>query len=163
TQRRLRSDYLLVRLDGGGGWMPFRDVFEVDGVAVRDRQDRLSTLFLTPSSTSFEHASAVLRESTRYNLRHVEPTTHLPPLALLFLTDDVRGRFPFARESEETVAGKPAWVVSYKEHARPTLIRSGRERDLPLAGRLWIEPASGLVLKTELSASDVSIRSTITV
>src|SRR5262245_34863496 len=45
SHRELRSDVLLVQPRGGGAWVAFRDVFEVDGRAVRDRQDRLTALF----------------------------------------------------------------------------------------------------------------------
>ena len=46
THRELKSDLLLVRTGGGdagsaGSYVQFRDVFEVDGEAVRDRTDRL--------------------------------------------------------------------------------------------------------------------------
>ena len=49
--RRLRSDYRLVRSDEGG-WLPFRDVFEVDGRRLRDREDRMVRLLLHPSLSS---------------------------------------------------------------------------------------------------------------
>src|SRR6185436_8251109 len=37
ARRELKSDFLLVDVPGQG-WTPFRDVFEADGRAVRDRQ-----------------------------------------------------------------------------------------------------------------------------
>jgi hypothetical protein len=46
TRRVLRSDFLLVNVPGQG-WMPFRDVFEADGRRIRDREDRLTALFLS--------------------------------------------------------------------------------------------------------------------
>ena len=48
-RRVLRSDYLLVEPEGVDRYYGFRDVFEVDGRAVRDREDRLTRLFLDPS------------------------------------------------------------------------------------------------------------------
>ena len=51
SQRRdLKSDVLLVRAPAGDRWMQFRDVYEVDGRAVRDRPERLAKLFLQPSA-----------------------------------------------------------------------------------------------------------------
>ena len=47
SHRMLKSDLLLVRPQGSDAWMQFRDVFEVDGKAVRDRNDRLEKLFLS--------------------------------------------------------------------------------------------------------------------
>lgn len=44
VNRTLASDYLLVQLPDDRGWMPFRDVYAVDGGPVRDRSDRLVTL-----------------------------------------------------------------------------------------------------------------------
>jgi hypothetical protein len=41
SQVRLRSDLLLVKNPEDEGWVSFRDVFEVDGSRVRDREDRL--------------------------------------------------------------------------------------------------------------------------
>ncbi len=43
--RELKADFLLVKM-GPADWLPFRDVFEVDGAAVRDREQRLQKLFV---------------------------------------------------------------------------------------------------------------------
>jgi hypothetical protein len=37
VRREMRSDFLFVKVPGNDGWLPFRDVFEVDGRPVRDR------------------------------------------------------------------------------------------------------------------------------
>ena len=44
-RRELRSDFLLVRPEGADQLVEYRDVFEVDGRPVRDRQERLTSLF----------------------------------------------------------------------------------------------------------------------
>src|SRR5262249_2813200 len=43
--RRLRSDLLLLKPSPRREWMQYRDVFEVDDVPVRDRDERLARLF----------------------------------------------------------------------------------------------------------------------
>jgi hypothetical protein len=48
-RRELLSDFLLVTAPGSVGRYQFRDVLEVDGAAVRDRKNRLATLFLDES------------------------------------------------------------------------------------------------------------------
>jgi hypothetical protein len=157
----LRSDFLLVALEGG--WMPFRDVFEVNGRYVHESEDRLARLFTQPSSTSFAQAAEIMRESTKYNIGSVTRTINIPTLALLFLHPDIVKRFEFRREAEEAVADRRAWVVSYRETVRPSLIKTSRGRDLPLSGKLWIEPQTGTVLKTFLEAADPEVRAQVTV
>lgn len=157
----LRSDFLLVALKGG--WMPFRDVFEVNGRYVHESEDRLARLFTRPTATSFEQAAEIMRESTKYNIGSVTRTINIPTLAMLFLHPDIVKRFEFKREAEEQVLGRSAWVVGYRETGRPSLIKTSRGRDLPLAGRLWIEPATGIVLKTYLVAADPEVRAQVTV
>ncbi len=162
-QRRvLKSDYLLVRLDGGG-WMPFRDVFEIDGRKERNRQDRVLNLFLKPSATSLDQARRIMADSTRFNLGSVRRTINIPTLVVLFAQPDLASRFDYDREDEETVDGRPAWAFAYKDVARPSLIKTSKGEDLPLTGRLWIEPSTGVVLKTNLVAADADVRAIVTV
>ena len=61
--RALKSDFLLVRLQDSPDWVPFRDVFEVDGVAVRDREQRLEKLFLKSSAGAIEQAALGYRDT----------------------------------------------------------------------------------------------------
>ena len=47
-RRVLRSDILMVMFPGATEWLVFRDVAEVDGKPVRDREERLTKLFVDP-------------------------------------------------------------------------------------------------------------------
>ena len=84
TSRTLVSDFLLVKLSGQDVWLPFRDVFEVDGKPVRDRQDRLTKLFLQPAATALQQAEQIVAESARYNIG-VARNINIPVLALTVL------------------------------------------------------------------------------
>jgi hypothetical protein len=66
-RRRLRSDLLLVRPEGADTWTQFRDVFEVDGRPVRDRDERLAKLFLSPDASGAAQIQRIREESARYN------------------------------------------------------------------------------------------------
>src|ERR1700681_3819926 len=66
--RTLKADFLLVSVSSAQNWVPFRDVFEVDGEPVRDRDSRLARLFLKPSDSSLEQVLRIQDESARYNL-----------------------------------------------------------------------------------------------
>src|SRR5438128_947713 len=63
VHRELRSDFLFVKVPGDDSWIPFRDVFEVDGKPVRDRQERLTALFLQPAAVAIDQAKKVAEES----------------------------------------------------------------------------------------------------
>src|SRR6186713_1289628 len=65
--RKLRSD-LLVFNGGRFGWIVLRDVFEVDGRPVRDREERLSRLFGQGTPDSIQQARRLAAEGSRFNL-----------------------------------------------------------------------------------------------
>jgi hypothetical protein len=159
--RTLVSDFLLVRLPSQGIWLPFRDVFEVDGKPVRDRQDRLTKLFLQPAATAVQQAEQIVAESARYNIG-VARNINIPVLALTVLGAAYQPRFEFSHAKEDRKAGAGVWSVEYIERARPTLIRGAGGIDLITQGRLWIEAATGRVVKTELVNSERGMRATIT-
>ena len=148
SKRELRSDYLLVKAPDLAGWMPFRDVFEVDGDKVRERDQRLQKLFLEAPDSAWDRANEILNESARYNIGYTR-NTNLPTLALMFLHASNRQRFVFRKAGETTVEGIAAWQVDFREQGRPTLVRNDGA-DLPAEGSVWIDPAAGRVLKTLL-------------
>lgn len=184
TSRRLQSDLLLLRPIGGEDWMQFRDVFAVDGQPVRDRQERLTGIFLNPTETTLTQTATILAESARYNIGALERTVNVPLLTLRFLEAKNQPRFSFSRTRDTrpnamTVeAPAPAghfrvstalWVVEFKERQSPTLIRT-RDRvehrrlgDLPARGRFWIDPATGRVLMSEVVLDTRGARGIITV
>jgi len=105
SHRMLKSDLLLVRPQGSDAWMQFRDVFEVDGKALRDRNDRLEKLFLQPSKSTAAQAEKIVRESARYNIGDIERNINVPLLALQFLEPANQPRFRF-RRTAATGSGK---------------------------------------------------------
>jgi uncharacterized protein YciI len=178
TKRRLLSDLLLVKPIGASDWMTFRDVYEVDGTAVRDREARLAKLFLNPPSSVSRQVSAILDESARYNIGSVLRTINAPLLSLIFLEPRNQNRFKFKRTRDTTphamTTEAPAppghfrlatevWAIEYEERSPDTMIRTTNMRDLPARGRFWIEPESGRVLMTELVLESRAIRGTINV
>jgi hypothetical protein len=160
-RRRLLSDYLLVRVPGRRGWQPFRDVREVDGEPVGDRETRLVDLFAHPASQAFDQAARIARESARFNLGSVTRTINVPTLALVVLQE--RFRFAFRLAGARRIEGTRTVEVTFREVARPTIIRTSGDNDLPASGSLWIEPATGRIVQTELRTDQETLQSTITV
>ena len=176
--RELRSDFLLVWPAGADRYVEFRDVFEVDGKPVRDRQERLTALFLDGSASGARpRIQRIIDESARYNIGTIERNVNTPTLPLLFLEPDNQPRFRFKRVSAQAPAitrtpREPSanftivtevWVVEYEEVQHRTLIRTTEGRNIPARGRFWIEPATGRVLMSELTADSSAVRATIDV
>ena len=161
----LRSDYFLVRLEGSAQPFGFRDVFEADGVPVRDRDERLAALFRDPSATATEQIVGILRESARYNVGEIERNTNTPTLALVFLSSTDQPRMEFERVDNPApgFGGSNALVVRFREGGSGTLVQSLFGEALPATGHFWIEPATGRVLATELAFRDRSVHSVTSV
>jgi hypothetical protein len=179
--RKLKSDLLLVPVPGESRYVEFRDVFEVDGRAVRDREDRLTRLFLDPSESASAQLRAIAQESARYNIGTVQRTVNTPTLALVFLRAENQYAVTFAlttratpglqrldlatsaQEKDFGVLPAGTVVVTFKEAGRNTLIRGAKNRDVPASGRFWLDPATGGVVMSELIADDGAITGMIDV
>jgi hypothetical protein len=165
SRRRTRSDFLMVTAPGVPGWMPFRDVFEVDGKKLHDREDRLRKLFLESGSSpeAMRDARVISDESSRYNLGTVSRTTNVPTLALAFLTRERVGGLNLRRGPEETIEGVRAWRIDFEEWRSPTLIRTTTKEDLPSSGTFWIDALTGRVMRTLLRTASGALRTEATV
>jgi hypothetical protein len=148
SQRELRSDLLLVRVSGQDGWVPFRDVYEVDGRPVRDRSERLQKLFMEAPQSALTTAAQISNESSRYNIGSVVRSINVPTFGLILLRPSYLKRFDFRKRGEDRIAGVTAWRVEFVERTRPTVVRTLRGGDVMLEGSLWIDPLLGRVIKT---------------
>ena len=168
----LRSDFLLVRTSVSARHVEFRDVYEVNGRPTRDRDERLSRLFLEGSAAANTQIQRITNESARYNIGLIDRTLNTPTLALLFLDSAYQIRFAFERvddvtpllEFDESWPTSPdVWVVQYQEVTRQTLIRGKGNTDLIARGRFWVDPTGGQVLASELIAKDTEVEATVDV
>lgn len=162
-RRTVKSEFLLVQLGPGRGWLPFRDPIEVDAVEVRSQDDRLVRLFRGDSPDAFALASEIHQDSRRHDIGNVTRTINIPTLGMMLLHPDIRERFRFAHQGDESIGGREVERVSFIETVRPTLVKTTRGRDLALTGRLWIESSTGVVVKTETVAADPAVRAVVTV
>jgi hypothetical protein len=149
VHRELLSDVLMVQLPDQT-WVGFRDVAKVDGRPVRDRVERLQSLFLRSQAS----LRKVQEESARYNIGHIQTTMNLPTFALAYLHPSLRDRFAFERVADDSVDGKRVIVVSFTERQHPTVISNGRGKDIVSTGRFWIDPSAGTVVRSLLIAGD---------
>jgi len=161
--RELKADFLVVKTSDET-WTPFRDVFEVDHIPIRDRSERLAKLFLNtrPDASAEEQAKAIAEESGRYNLGAVERTINNPVFALLILQPDVRTRFKFTGGRPDRKRGENVRVVEYVEEGRPTVIAGRPGEDMPAFGRFWIEGSTGRILRAELRVEVPAVKANLT-
>lgn len=147
--RHLRSDFLIVQIPGGMDWLSFRDVVEVDGTPVGDRDARLVKLFLQPPSDSLvRRAQEIDRAGARYNL-HGDLLNN-PLTAIALVQDAYRARLRWSVVRNDREMGPQVWSVRFEERQRPTILRGNGNRDVPMNGLMWIDAPTGRVLKTEL-------------
>jgi hypothetical protein len=147
----LVSEFALVRVNDD--WLGFRDVFEVDGKRVPDREDRLRKLFLDKPDSAVDQARQITDESARHNLGAIQRNFNVPTMALFFLSPANAARFSFRKDGEDTIEGHPVWKVRYEERRRPTIIRTASGKDMPVKGTFWIDAAAGTVWKTHMEIS----------
>lgn len=147
-RRQVGSDLLLVRRPAADGWVSFRDVFEVNGTPVRDREDRLKKLFLDASVEAEGQLKAIMEDSARYNIGQLERNINVPLFPLKFLYADNVSRFSFRLDGTDNVGGIGAARIAFEEIGRPTVVRLNRESDVPATGSILLDPASGAILGT---------------
>ena len=162
-RRVLKSDLLMVKPAGLDQWFIFRDVFEVDARAVRDRENRLTKLFLETRDTvtAIERAHEIATASALFNIRPMG-TVDNPMLALGFLQRVYRPRFRFTLRGRDADGRPDTWIVEYRETARPTLMRGTDNKDVFARGRYWIDAASGGIARTEVVFSTLGTESSVT-
>jgi formylglycine-generating enzyme required for sulfatase activity len=159
--RDLRSDFLLVKSPDTLALVAFRDVISVDGVAVRDRQQRLAKLFLDAPADTMTQAQRIGDEGARYNLGNMRSTLGNPVLGLGVLQFSYQSRFKFSLGKEDRSVGPGVWIVEYQETASPAMIRGEANGDLFAHGRVWVDSTNGSVLKTELQVEQPTVRAQI--
>ena len=166
--RRLGSDVAIVRAHGAAlPWWLLRDVYEVDGAAVRDRQARLEKLLVDGPAAGFERARAVADEGARFNLGRSVRNFNVPTLVLAFLHPSLQPRFSFERKGTTTIEGRSFVELAFRELAAPSIIRGPAEHpDVLARGRVFVHDGrDGTVGRTELvleqTADGVSTRATL--
>jgi hypothetical protein len=158
------ADFAIVKSEGVG-WIGYRDVIEVDGKRVSDREDRLVSL-LTSASGRAADARRLSDESARFNIGPTLRNYNVPTTALFFFATGNADRFSFKRKNGDHGA---VWEIAFKETGRPTFIHTPDRRSIPTEGSLWVNPDDGRVLRSQLkmtvyaNASDASSRTSAVV
>ena len=146
AERVTVADFAIVRAAGLGGWVGFRDVVEVDGTQLSDREERLIQV-LTAASGRMDEAQRLSNESARFNIGPIQRNFNVPTAGLFFFRAENLDRFKFTRKS---VQPDGTWEIGFRETSRPTLVRSPSGVSLPADGSIWVDGQSGTVTRTRI-------------
>jgi hypothetical protein len=152
-RRKLKSNYFLIRLPDGRAWYGFREVTSVDGDVIQAAKRSMADVLSERTPDAVEEALAMTRANAKYNIGGVYRTINVPVQALEMFVPQFHQRFEFQHAGREKVRGQQAVVVGFKERSMPTLISDGFGGDVISSGRLWLEPSTGAVFRTELHFS----------
>jgi hypothetical protein len=154
--RRLVADFAIVKVETPRGWQGFRDVLEVDGLPVSDRDGRLVRMLIESGGRSDE-ARRLSDESARFNIGAIHRNFNVPTAALFFFLAENHDRFKFAAKG---VDRDGTWEIAFRETSRPTLIRTPKGESLHCEGSLWVNPGDGTVVRTLLKIDGFATRET---
>lgn len=147
------AEFAIVRVETIRGWLGFRDVIEVDGRSVADRDDRLVRLLTSPGDR-YDEARRLTAESARFNIGRVVRNFNVPTTVLFYFTRDHQERFRFTAKG---VRADGSWEIAYRETQHPTLIRTPEGRSVPSDGSIWVNPADGTIVRTVLRVGGMGI------
>ena len=145
-QREIVSDVAIVKIAALRTWQGFRDVIEVNGARVTDRDDRLASVLMA-SEGRLDEARRLSDESARYNIGSIQRNFNVPTSTLFFFGSADRERFKF---SAKTVEPDGTWRIAFRETERPTFIRTPEGRSIYSEGTIWVSPSDGVIVRTQL-------------
>jgi len=158
TEQVTTAELVMVRLQGAAGWVTFRDVLTVDKRTVGDREERLLKLLQSPEPDALTQARKIAQESARFNLGRITRTMNVPDIALEYLQPRQGAHIRFEALRNDTIEGRPVVVLRFWEASGPSIVRDLRGADLRARGRVWAEPGSGAIVRTELLVEDRASR-----
>ena len=156
-QRELISEVLLVDTGGNGPFslVVFRDVAQVDGKNVRNRDDRLRRLLMEPQKKAFDQAVRITKEGARYNIGAFDRETgNVDPLvqAIWWFGGDLgAGRFT-----------RTADGVSFSRGTRRAKTGRGDSGQLAIQGR-YVLDSDGRIAESHWATDDPTFDIRITV
>jgi hypothetical protein len=147
--RDLRSELGWVYLPAVRQTVGLREVRRVDGADMPDAGRRLHRLLAAPADSRGGDGDirALLEESARFNLGAGSRNFNFPTFPVIYLRAANRERSSWNVRSVDATHAR----VEFKEHARPTLVRTLESATVPARGSCRVESASGRIESCHVS------------
>jgi hypothetical protein len=142
--RELRSDYVLLKPADTLPWLGYRDVFEVDGKPVRERDARIVEILGTTRPDSLERAAAFALEGARFNLGP-ERTINTPTLPLQFLSRHHAGRI--VARAGRVDRRNDRGTITFVEPNAPTIVRTPDGQDVWSRGEVTVRLSDAAIVR----------------
>jgi hypothetical protein len=146
--RKAKAEYALVGLVEASAWNAYRDISEIDGKAVA-AHNRLAWV-LSQSEAPEAEARALATLAVAQNLGRTMRDVTVSTFGLVVVMPMHRAGFEFTSKGEKRVGSETVWVVAFNETRRPPLSRTADGQPKPARGDLWIEPATGRIVRTHV-------------
>jgi hypothetical protein len=143
--RVLKAELFLTYLPTDGEWIAVRDVLEVDGEPVKDREDLRALL---AKSRETRLVKELTWRNSRYNIGRLERNFNEPTLPLLLLDAKRTPRIRFdrkrvTRENDVTLA-----TLAFEERGAPTLVATRSDGPVRAKGEFLLDAATGTIRRT---------------
>lgn len=153
-RRITRGELYLTYLVAERRWIAVRDVSEVDGRPVTDREDLAALLRRSSIATV---APRIITQNARYNLGKIVRNFNEPTIALLVLGIPRVSQFRFSIENVDRRSASLTLVtLTFREFEEPTLVRSDGGGPVFATGEITIEAETGRVRRTRFVVKDGS-------
>jgi len=143
--RVLKAELFLTYLPADGEWMAVRDVLEVDGEPVKNREDLRALL---AKREELRLVKQLTWRNSRYNLGRVERNFNEPTLPLLLLDRKRIPRVKFDRKRLEKEEDITLATLGFEEKEPPTLVATPSEGAVRAKGEFVLDAATGTVRRT---------------
>ncbi len=149
-RRELDSEVALIQLKPGELWLLARDIHRVDKRPLEAAQ-RVPLPVVRPDTDAeaLTQLRAIAAQGARFNIGGIRRDLNVPTLALWLLTPAILPRFDFSVRDTETIDGRRAVVVQFKERQPPFLFNVD-DVPVPTSGRFWLDRERRAVIRTEL-------------
>ena len=143
--RVLKAELFLTYLPADGEWMAVRDVLEVDGEPVKNREDLRALL---AKREELRLVKQLTWRNSRYNIGRVERNFNEPTLPLLLLDSKRTPRVKFDRKRVDREEDITLATLAFEEKEAPTLVATLNEGAVRAKGEFLLDAATGTVRRT---------------